>query len=93
MIEPKTLPADKTDGPVHIIRYPNRKMYIAGQGYVSLAQVDAFVQRGQAFRVVAAGVGEDLTAEILARVALHRARFGRVSQQALERALASDGAG
>jgi polyhydroxyalkanoate synthesis regulator protein len=73
--------------PVTIIRYPNRKLYVRGRGYVSLDDVYAYHTQGNTFHVIDSKAGQDVTAVILARVVAHLAMRGTVTQAMVRLAL------
>jgi polyhydroxyalkanoate synthesis regulator protein len=73
--------------PIRIIRYPNRKLYVRGRGYISLDDVYALCAKGDAFLVVDTKLGLDVTAVILARVVAHLAERGQVTPAMVRLAL------
>lgn len=73
--------------PVTIIRYPNRKLYVRGRGYVSLDDVYTYCTQGDAFHVIDTKLGLDVTAVILARVVAHLAERGQVTPAMVRLAL------
>ena len=76
-------PAKKTAGPAKrpdlrvIKKYPNRRLYDTdASSYITLAQVRALVMQRDAFAVVDAKTGEDLTRSILLQIILEEEAGG-----------------
>jgi polyhydroxyalkanoate synthesis repressor PhaR len=59
----------KTDGPVTIKKYANRRLYNTGTStYVTLEDLAAMVKKGEDFTVYDAKSGEDITRSVLAQI-------------------------
>ena len=67
----------KSEQPVTIKCYANRRLYRPGQGsYVSLADLAGMVEHGDDFVVCDARTGEDITRSILKQIIIERAYHG-----------------
>lgn len=59
---PKFNPAD---GPVEILKYPNRKLYLPDQGYIGVAGVAEIVRSGKSVKITHSETGTDETLFVL----------------------------
>jgi polyhydroxyalkanoate synthesis repressor PhaR len=59
----------KSDAPVVIKKYANRRLYNPAMGiYVTLEDLESMVRNDEDFIVYDAGTGEDITRSVLARI-------------------------
>jgi hypothetical protein len=67
----------KSDQPITIKRYANRRLYNPGAGgYVTLEELGAMVEDEEDFVVYDAATGDDLTHSVLKQIIVERARHG-----------------
>ena len=65
--------AEKTNAPIQIKRYPNRRYYARHESkYVSLQQIEQMIQSGQSVAISDSQSGDDITRAVLTQIIMER---------------------